>query len=408
MAYITIGYKGETIAGISASGTTTLETAGKYCEDDITITFSGGSVTQDSSIYSFRQSTHNANLMRLKKIIGGTVAWNQLANNGSASVASGHKYISCSSGTWSIGTSNGTAISADMVFDITLMFGSTIADYIYGLGSASCVAWFRTLFSSASYPYDVGSLLSVKTSAHRMVGFNQWDEVWEVGSLNGNGEPYVAYNAIRSKNFRRCLPNTAYHVRSSKTDMGSQNRYYLKILWYDADENFISGSWANNRTVTSPASAAYFKIHTNTSTIVYGSTYLHDICINISDASLNGTYQPYCVGNYALDSTIELRGIPKLDANNNLYYDGDEYTPNGNIKRNYGTRAYQSGDESDSSVLTDGTNTIYKLSTPTTESATPYIELQATFPDGTEEFVDARTVPMPVSQDAEYFINENS
>lgn len=44
MADITISYKGATISEVSASGTTTLETAGKYCEDDITLQYvkSGG------------------------------------------------------------------------------------------------------------------------------------------------------------------------------------------------------------------------------------------------------------------------------------------------------------------------------------------------------------------------------
>lgn len=39
MADITVSYKGSTIAEVSASGTTTLETAGKYCEDDITLQY---------------------------------------------------------------------------------------------------------------------------------------------------------------------------------------------------------------------------------------------------------------------------------------------------------------------------------------------------------------------------------
>ena len=39
MSDITISYKGNTIAEVSASGTTTLETAGKYCEDDISIDY---------------------------------------------------------------------------------------------------------------------------------------------------------------------------------------------------------------------------------------------------------------------------------------------------------------------------------------------------------------------------------
>ena len=42
------------------------------------------------------------------------------------------------------------------------------------------------------------------------------------------------------------------------------------------------------------------------------------------------------IGHYPLDSSLTLRGIPKLDAENNLYYDGDEYTPDGMVKRKYG------------------------------------------------------------------------
>ena len=36
---VTIGYNGDTIAGMSASGTKTLLTAGKYCADDITVAY---------------------------------------------------------------------------------------------------------------------------------------------------------------------------------------------------------------------------------------------------------------------------------------------------------------------------------------------------------------------------------
>lgn len=39
MADITVSYKGATIAEVSESGTTTLGTSGKYCEDDITLQY---------------------------------------------------------------------------------------------------------------------------------------------------------------------------------------------------------------------------------------------------------------------------------------------------------------------------------------------------------------------------------
>ena len=107
---------------------------------------------------------------------------------------------------------------------------------------------------------------------------------------------------------------------------------------------------------------------------------------------------------YPFDSTIELRGLLKLDANNNLYYDGDEYTADGTVKRKYEYRAYESGDESLADAITDGTHTVVKLTTPTTESSTPYIEHQACFPNGTEQFVDGRTVEMPVEAVAVYVL----
>lgn len=106
------------------------------------------------------------------------------------------------------------------LIDLTQMLGSTIADYIYSLEQATAgagVAYFRALFPDDYYPYNVGELLSVKTSAHIMRN---------------------ASNAI--------------------------------------------------------------------------------------------------LANYPLDANLELRGIPQIDANGNLSYDGDEYTADGNVLRRYG------------------------------------------------------------------------
>lgn len=108
------------------------------------------------------------------------------------------------------------------------------------------------------------------------------------------------------------------------------------------------------------------------------------------------------IGNYPLDSDLELRGTLALDANNNLVYDGDVYPPSGNVTRKYGTRAYQSGDESLADAITDGTNTVYKLNSTTTESADPYTSPQSVSDGGTEEYVDSRTVPMPVGHRSYY------
>ena len=223
------------------------------------------------------------------------------------------------------------------LFDLTQMFGSTIADYIYSIEQSQAgagVEWFKKLFPKDYYPYNTGELISVEgLQSHDSVGFNQWDEEWEVGVFDNNGEPYgAATNAIRSKTFCKCVPNTAYYCRSSKT--GSE--YYIQMFYYDANKNFISMAYGNNRTFTTPQNAHYFKICTQTSSYIYGGTYLNDICINLSDTSRNGEYEPYKKHSYPLDSSLTLRGIPKLDASNNLYYDGDEYESDGTVTRKYG------------------------------------------------------------------------
>lgn len=168
---------------------------------------------------------------------------------------------------------------------------------------------------------------------------------------------------------------------------------------------------------------------------------------------------------YPLDSSLELRGIPKLDSSNNLYYDGDTYASNGTVTRKYGivdlgtltwtyqsstsmfysgaynamksnttngivsngyilvssTLTVQSTDKSiakdsngrmyikDSSYTTSasfqtamsGVYLVYELATPTTESATPYQNPQRV--GSTEEYVTDSIVP--VGHNSKYYDN---
>lgn len=354
------------------------------------------------------------------------------------------------------GISNAT-INSFNVIDLTQMFGSTIADYIYSLETATAgagVAFFRKLFPKPYYAYNAGELISVKTSSHNTVGFNQWDEEWELGSISSNtGEPYNSSSAIRSKNFCRCIPNTVYHA---KTD-GS----YVAVYQYDADKNYVGYIGANDNNFTTLANAAYFKL---AFVSAYGTTYKNDICINLSwDGERDGEYEPYVKHEYALDSDLELRGIPKLDASGNLYYDGDEYPSDGSVARKYGivdlgTLDYtdngstgtaqqfalttllkangrtnfmvskyfvvsttsldvgtvQGRDANQAIVFnwTVGTNApqfkaamngvylVYELATPTTETVTGFTSPQAV--GSTESYTDNRDVPIPVGHESRY------
>lgn len=215
------------------------------------------------------------------------------------------------------------------LFDLTAMFGSTIADYIYSLEQATAgsgVNFFRKLFPKDYYAYNAGEFMSVKTSAHITRGFNAWDEETESGYINADGSYGSSATALRSKNYCPCIGGTTYmFVKPISYDVTPN------ICWYDETQTFIERSTTSGfPLLTSPANARYFKI----SMWNYGATYNHDICINISDASRNGEYEPYIEHNYVLDD-VELRGLFKLDSNNKLYADGDTYESSGDVGRKY-------------------------------------------------------------------------
>ena len=290
------------------------------------------------------------------------------------------------------------------VSDLTRLFGPTIADYIYTQEQASAgagVALAKALagITADYYPYDPGSIKSVTgLTAHKMTGFNQWDEEWENGRFNlTTGEKSIG-NGLASKNKIRVLPNTTYYA-----NCGAGYGSALIFLYYDADENLISYEikYSLKTSFTTPSNACYVNFNFQSSSAV--TTYKNDICINFSDPSKNGTYEPYDGHVYPLDSSLTLRGLLKLDGDS-IYYDGDIYPPSGEVERRYGVRAYQSGDESDANVITDGTNTVYKLTTPTTEQAEPYTNPQVVLPGGTEEYITDRESPIPVGHNTKYIV----
>ena len=283
------------------------------------------------------------------------------------SVQNGHKYLFSLNITGTDVSIVGGVTAKDIqIFDLTAMLGSTIADYLYGLESGTAGAGVAKLKSwgfctNPYYAYNAGTLLSVKTSAHNTIGFNAYD--------NTTGKAKVVGGQV-------------YQITGTYTALS------------------LDGT-----SITPDASGYFTPAASGELTVTGGNA--TDTCIHLKwDGERDGEYEPYVEYNYPLDSDLELRGIPKLDASNNLYYDGDGYAPDGTVTRKYAVRAYEEGDATDgSTMITDGTNTVYKLTTPTTESADPYQETQICDDFGTEEFVDSRTVPMPVCANAIYQAN---
>ena len=358
---------------------------------------------EDQTPYNFRKVPYDATLEEVKKIVGGTIAWNQLVNkdkflssrtlsgipytnNGDGSITLqvtevpsatisiaitanhsasyfnvpyNHKFIiydrnskpagieyQNSYNGHSLGWNSvknqeqangylllgmninteaivGTYTLEPQITDLTQDFGTAIADYVYNLEQATAgagIAWLKTHFPKqfdAGYQaYDAGSLQSVSgLTEHKMVGFNQWDEEWK-----------VVGDHIGSKNPIPCLPNTAYYM---KTNYQPSNG----LKFWTADMVQTGSTRYNGGLFTTPSDCCFMTFEITNS---YGTTYKNDICINLSDPTKNGTYEPYEAHSYALDSDVVLRGIPKVDASGNLYYDGDEYLPDGTVNRRWG------------------------------------------------------------------------
>lgn len=84
----------------------------------------------------------------------------------------------------------------------------------------------------------------------------------------------------------------------------------------------------------------------------------------VIDGELKSNNSKYQLGDKTVDlSDIDLQGVGTAQ---------DTYdSQSGKLDRKCATRPYQSGDESDTEVRTDGTTTVYKLATPTTEYIDP-------------------------------------
>lgn len=128
-----------------------------------------------------------------------------------------------------------------------------------------------------------------------VASFNVWDEEYELGGYGGNGLPSANTDRIRSKNAQpiNVLGDTVYYFKSPKT---------IYIRWYDEYDNFIRSTDALNTTKRSPVTAKYLRFFIDPS---YGTTYKNDICINVSNAQKNGTYEPYTRQSYPLYLPVE-------------------------------------------------------------------------------------------------------
>lgn len=164
-------------------------------------------------------------------------------------------------------------------FDLTLMLGTG--------NEPATVAEFETLYWLKYYAFNPGQIVNNGAAGIKTVGFNQWDEIAELGGINVQGQNVNTYtDRLRGKNYIPVFPQTTYYFKT-KSGLASGD-----VFFYDANKTFISALFGKgNNTFITPSNCHYIRIAL---TAYYGTTYNNDVCINLSWSGYrNGEYEPY-------------------------------------------------------------------------------------------------------------------
>lgn len=298
--------------------------------------------------YIYRQTAGGIPVGKKKQmtIVGGTIAWNQLvdANTESVTTENNVKYLTRIGGVDSIITGDGTDIAvtggSDNVFDLTHMFGATVS-------AQMTVDKFRELFPNSYYGYNTGELISVKTSEHITTTSYLLDS-----SLELRGIP------------RLDTDNNLYYDGDIYEANGTVTRNY-----YQVDLGSINWSYASGN--------KYFR-----GNVGGDDRPLHIVCdkFRFGGRQSNGTgmenvpekviYQRYSAS-YGYYTTIMIKDL--------------QYSTSAAFKE-----------------AVAGIKVILNRSYPITATAQPFAETMEVNSSGTQQFIDSRTVPMPVGNISMY------
>lgn len=279
------------------------------------------------------------------------------------------------------------------IVDLTLMFG---AGY-----EPSTVEEFQAMYPAPYYAYNAGQLINNAAEGIKTVGRNQINVAdAEFGTYNQTTGDLVANTSVV-----RCwfplIPGASYYINIPTGLRQDSNG----VGFYRSDKSYTGqhGVYTNTNFVApSDARFGLLVLRAVSGTITLDMVKSSLLCINLSDAAFNGQYEPYKESEVSLG----LNSFQVTDGTNTITVNGlksagsvyDEIKDGKYIKR-VDTRAHQSGDESDATVITDGTNTNAPLATPVEYDLVS--EIPNSYPvyeGGTEEILsDAIVAPFCAS-----------
>lgn len=256
------------------------------------------------------------------------------------------------------------------VFDLTQMFGSAVADYVYSLETATAGAgttWFKNLFPNTYYAYDAGSIQSVKTSAHK---------------TSSDGQIYT------------------YPLDPSLELRGIPKLDSANKLYYDGDTYEPDGTVTRKYGIVDLGTLNWTMSEIGTYKRFYSSTIASQVKPPATPVTIpNIVSSQYKAVHFTKAYTAQENGVVSItDATSGS---------RGNI--NIVDDAYS--DAATFKTAVSGVYLVYELATPIAETADPFSKYQVVSPSGIEEYTDygvedgERDVAIPVGHDTHYLEN---
>lgn len=334
----------------------------------------------------------------------------------------------------------------------------------------SGVAWLKAhgFFTKDYYPYNAGTMQSVLTSGHETVGFNLFDKstATEHAYLNASGEIVTNSSDPRAvSDYIKIIPNTQYYFKNVLSQY--QGR---ATAFYDAGKSFISigviaDTTATEGIIVTPNNAMYMRISaygtgidsvcanisdptkngtyepyekheypleavelkgypyldSNNELRYFGDTYRSDglhtskfamVDLGTLDWSYNSTYSTF----------ISITNTPMAKAPcvctaysyNDLSVGSSRPDKTINVGVDYFDTAHRAVSVKDTGytdvatfkTAMSGQYLVFEKATYATEQLTPFQSPMICDENGTEEFIDERTVPIPVGTNTEYPTNQ--
>lgn len=276
-----------------------------------------------------------------------------------------------------------------MTIDLTAMFGAG--------NEPATAAEFERMFPEAYYPYSAPTLKPVTIAGIRSTGRNLID----LNSPYGNGvyNAKVGYQIVSDnptatpsgENPCAIAVHSAWNgVMFVSEWLTVGNTYRLaftvsgdgyRVTIYTLDANHVIARRLGNYTtetqitsnITVKSNESYIAL--SVSANVANTVFLTNAMLQVATADFN-TYKPYMTDSVEWETqTLRAAGSVR-----------DELTA-GELVTRVGERAYQSGDESDATVRTDGTTTYYPLATPTTTNISPALPMTYRIEQGGTEAI---------------------